>query len=139
MRRRIVFSIAGIVCLALVATIAVRTTAAPKPIIDDKALMQKKLAHAQAILEGLSLENFEQIKKNAQELSLISLESQWMSAHSPRYNQLAAEFRMHSEGMAEMAEKGNLEGATLSYVRTVTSCVDCHKVVRGAEVTADAR
>jgi uncharacterized protein YdbL (DUF1318 family) len=138
MRRRVVFAMTGLACLTI-GFLAVRAMAAPKVGTDDKELMRKKLTHGQAILEGLSLENLELVKKSAEELSLISLESQWLSAHSPRYNQLATQFRAETETVAQMAGAGNLEGATLGYVRVVTSCVECHKVVRGAEKTAQAR
>ena len=101
-------------------------------------LMQKKLRHAQALLEGLAKEDFAKIKENANELTAISLDALYSKKHPPQYNQLSSEFRYATEKVAKMAEEKNLDGATLNYMRVVMSCVECHKLVRGQEETASA-
>ena len=58
------------------------------------------------------------------------------SHNSPRYGQLSSEFRWNAEKVAQMGDAKNLDGATLSYVQVVMSCVECHKLVRGGETTA---
>jgi cytochrome c556 len=133
MRRRIVGAIGALTLAGIALFAGLRAIAAPKVEADTKALMRKKLQHAQAILEGLTLEDLKKVKAGADELNLISLEAQWLTAHSPRYNQLSSEFRVAVDKVASAADNGNLDGATLAYVKVVTSCVDCHQVVRGAE------
>lgn len=136
MRNRMLVVTLIIAAASAAVVIGVKSFAAPTVEADTKALMRKKLLHAQSILEGLSLEDYKKIGDGAKELSQISLEAQYLATHSPRYNQLAAEFRVHVDKVAAMAEKKNLEGATLAYVNVVTSCVECHQIVRGGEKLA---
>jgi len=92
--------------------------------------MRHKLSHSGEILEGLTTENLEQVARNAQALSLLSLESQWKVFQTPEYNRRSIEFRREVDALRAAAKDGNLDGATLYYVKATMSCVECHKYVR---------
>ena len=66
-------------------------TADPKTSVED--LMGVKLVHAKDLLEGLALEDFESIAKNAQQLELLSQDSSWSVLQTPTYRELSNEFR----------------------------------------------
>lgn len=104
---------------------------------EDDALMRSKLVHAQTILEGLALEDYAKIRSASDELILISRTAQWEKGQSPRYAQLASEFRAATERTARMAENQNLDGATLGFLQATMSCVECHQLVRGKDKVAD--
>lgn len=102
-------------------------------------LMHKKLEHAQSILAALTFEDFDGIRSEAEQLSLISLDAHWRKDNPPSYAKYNADFQWAVSGLVKMAEEKNLEGATLKYNRVVASCVECHKAVRGASKVADTR
>lgn len=93
-------------------------------------LMKKKLTHGQKVLEGIALENYETIGKNARELKALSEDSEWNVFPDLDYVRYSTEFRTICDDLAARAKDRNLDGATLSYVQLTMNCVNCHKFVR---------
>ncbi len=135
-RIRLIATVTGLLLGGTLIAAMARMTAEPRAVDDTKSLMWKKLTQAQGLLTALALEDYDQIRSGAEELSLISLETLWTERRSPRFSQLASEFRWSAERVRRMAEEKNLEGATLGYTQMVMSCVECHKIVRNTETTA---
>lgn len=104
---------------------------------DIEARMQQKLEYAQGILEALALGDLGKVEELGNQLDLVTLQGQWLQTNPPNYAQHNADFHWAVNGLVEMAENGNLEGATLKYNQVVASCVSCHKAVRGAAQVAD--
>jgi len=94
------------------------------------ALMQKKLLHSQKILEGLALNDFDNIAKNADDLIDISKATEWRVLKTPRYEIYSADFQRTAERLIKAAKDKNLEAAALSYVELTLNCVKCHQHVR---------
>jgi hypothetical protein len=94
------------------------------------AFMRAKLVHGRGVLKGLTLEDYDAIAKHAQQISLLSLESNWNVISTPEYVRRSREFRQTSHDLAEAAKKKNLDGATLAYVKMTFDCVNCHKYLR---------
>ncbi len=94
---------------------------------DVAPFMQRKLVHAKNTLEGLVLRDFERIAQNAQQISLMSLDTSWQVLQSSEYAEKSAEFRISANELAEAAKAENLDGATLAYIKMTLNCVDCHK------------
>ncbi|NIL96262.1 MAG: hypothetical protein GTO76_02720 [Planctomycetales bacterium] len=101
-----------------------------------RAFMRAKLDHSQKVLEGLCVEDFDRIAKNAQQLALLSQESNWRVLQTEDYVQYSLEFRRAAHAMVTAAEKKNLDAATLAYVDMTMKCVKCHKYVRGIRTAA---
>ncbi len=95
--------------------------------------MRAKLAHADHVLEGLAIEDYEMIERAAQELSLASLDSNWQVLQTEDYVRQSAEFRRSCDALKKAAQEKNLDGATLAWVEVTLKCVQCHKYVRDAE------
>lgn len=95
--------------------------------------MQKKLKHAQKILEAIALEDYKEIDANSQALILLSHESNWNVFQTVEYNQQSAEFRRTVGRIRDAAKKKNIDGAALAYVQMTMNCVECHKYVRGEQ------
>jgi len=103
----------------------------PQKSSPNREFMRQKLEHAQRVLEGITLEDFELVTKNARKLSALSQEAAWRAFDSPEYIEHSARFRRNTEALARAAANRNLDGATLAHFNVTMSCVECHKFVRG--------
>ncbi len=97
----------------------------------EESLMQQKLSHAQALLEGLALEDFESIATHAQALQQISLQADWAGVPNKDYGEYGNKFREAASKTEKAATEGNLDSAAWQYMQVVVTCVECHKAVRG--------
>jgi hypothetical protein len=103
----------------------------PEPVQpSNRPFMQAKLDHAQSIVEGLALENYDIIRTNAERLSLYSLESAWNVIQAPEYLSMSSEFRGSTQRLQEAAQAKNIDGATLAWFEVCLNCVRCHKYLR---------
>ena len=93
--------------------------------------MRVKLKHSQKALEGLVMEDYDVVAKNAQEMSLLSLAETWQVLQTPQYIEFSRKFRNAADTLSDMAKKRNLEGATSAYNQVTIKCVECHKYLRG--------
>ena len=81
-------------------------------------------------LKGLVTEDLEQVAKEAQNMEMLSQDASWKVLQTAEYMQRSDEFRRSCKTLLSAAKKGNLDGATLAYVKVTLQCVDCHKYVR---------
>jgi len=124
-----VFGVTGVAGLLLAAWMPLE--AADGPQADQVAVfMRAKLAHADHVLEGLAIEDYEMIERAAQELSLASLDSNWQVLQTEDYVRQSAEFRRSCDLLKKAAQEKNLDGATLAWMDVTLKCVQCHKYVR---------
>jgi hypothetical protein len=101
-----------------------------EPKQDRNPIMQLKLSHAQKVLEGIALNDFNLIEKHADELIILSNKAEWKVLPTRDYLLQSNEFRRNAELLTKAAKGKNLDGATLAYVQLTMSCVSCHKHVR---------
>ncbi len=97
--------------------------------------MRRKLELSKNVLEGLSLEQYPMIEKNAKALKVLSQAAEWEVPTIPNatdYVALTSEFQRYADDLAKAAKQGNIDGATLAYVKLTMNCVQCHKYVRFA-------
>jgi hypothetical protein len=129
-----------IVVLPLLAVLAILggvlgTAGAEQPPRTRKEFMRQKLAFSQKVLEGLTLEDFGAIDKNARALRLLSQAAEWEVPTIPNatdYVTFTTEFQRLCGELVQKAKDKNIDGATLAYLRLTMNCVNCHKFVRFA-------
>jgi hypothetical protein len=107
--------------------------APPKP-DTASAIMQKKLTHAQKLLEGLATADLDKVGEHAKELALLSKQVEFNVLKTPQYELHANEFRRTLEDIQKGVKQKNLDAATLGYVDMTLSCVRCHKHVREVRI-----
>ena len=100
------------------------------PEFKGRQFMHRKLEHSQKVLEGIVVEDFDLIEKNARTLKLLSQAAEWQIFPSAEYRRHSEEFRRTTETLAKAAREKNLDGAALAYVQLTLDCVNCHKYVR---------
>lgn len=129
-RKPIAFGLAG---LALAATVMAVRAQEPKRPPSRAEFMQMKLEYSKKVLEGLTLENFETIVKNAQALKRLSEAAEWEVPTIPNageYIVFTSEFQRLTDELVKKGREKNIDGATLAYLRLTMNCVNCHKYVR---------
>lgn len=97
--------------------------------------MRRKLEFSKNVLEGLALEQYPMIEKNAKALKVLSQAAEWevpMIPNATDYVALTSEFQRNTDELVKAAKQGNIDGATLAYVKLTMNCVQCHKYVRFA-------
>lgn len=121
---------------AAVAPAASKDTAdAPRP-NEAAAFMHLKLNHAQKVLEGIALENFDLIAKNAEQMGLLTQDENWMVYQTVEYRQHSADFERIAGTLTKAAKAKNLDGAALAYMELTMSCINCHKHTRGIRIAS---
>lgn len=100
-------------------------------------IMAGKLAHAQAILEGLALGDFRQIEVNAQQLVDISRQAEWMVHDTPSYFAMSDNFRAAAEAMVIDARANDLAALSRDYGALTGSCIACHRYLQAERPTLD--
>jgi hypothetical protein len=128
-RNRIVLGLAG---FALAATLLAARGQEQRPHTRAE-LMRLKLEYSKNVLEGLTLENYPAILKNAEALKKLSEAAEWEVPTIPNageYITFTGEFQRLADELAKKAKEKNMDGATLAYVRLTVNCVNCHKYVR---------
>jgi cytochrome c556 len=99
------------------------------------SVMQAKLAHAQAVLEGLALADFRQIEVNAAALIDISQHADWLVHDTPSYASLSEHFRAAAQAMVDDAQRRDLAALSRDYGSLTGSCVACHRYLQAERPT----
>lgn len=104
----------------------------PKPADPPKkpTVMQRKLTHAQKVLEGLATEDYKKIGANADGLLDCIKDATWKIAQTDRYELYSGDFRRGVEGMKKAATDKKIDAAALAYVDITLTCVKCHRYLR---------
>lgn len=97
-------------------------------------LMKQKLVHAQGLMTGLAMENFDSLEKDAQTLAMLSKAAEWNVHNTPQYARFSAEFRDSVTSLAAHAREKKLEACALDYIQMTMTCVQCHQHVRAVKV-----
>lgn len=103
---------------------------------DVSGPMQLKLRYAQKVLEGLAIEDFDQVAKNAQMLGLLAQDENWQVYQTPEYRQHSADFQRRADELAKAAKGKNIDGAAIKYLELTMCCVNCHKYTRDIQSKA---
>ena len=96
--------------------------------------MKIKLRQAEGILEGLTIEDFSKIEKNATAMSLLTRAETWNVNKDPKFIQHSNEFARLTTKLAKYGREKNLDGAALTYVQLTLNCVECHRFLRDDKI-----
>jgi hypothetical protein len=109
----------------------------PPPRTTVSAVMEAKLAHAQAVLEAISLADYAMVESNAMALKRISQGGDWLVHDSATYFEFSAEFRSACDDLIHHAQAQNVPAMTQAYANLTNTCVACHSYLRNERQTND--
>lgn len=92
--------------------------------------MRLKLEPMKGVLEGIALEDYASIAKNAGTIRNMLLDENWMVVQTEDYRRQSEEFRKSVEQLRDAAHKKSVDGATLAYFQMTLRCVQCHQSLR---------
>ncbi len=92
--------------------------------------MRKKLEASSLILEGITTEDATLINDGADVLLEMSRAELWNVITDEDYREFNRDFRSSVRKLKDAAGKENFDNATLQWLDSVKSCVECHKYVR---------
>jgi hypothetical protein len=126
-----------VLCIALTAVISsvvhsqeVPTGKAPS-LRSNQMLMRDKLVMMNRVLEGITLDKFDQVEQSAKTLGMISRAASWhISDPTPRYQRLSKNFQEQAADLERHAKEHAVEAATLDLVRMNITCTECHLHMR---------
>ena len=93
-------------------------------------LMRAKLASSQKVVEGLMAADFDLIHKGAMEMSKICDATSWHATDDQVYAHYRAELKRTAKKLMLQAEEKNLDGASYTYMHSLTTCITCHEYSR---------
>ena len=92
--------------------------------------MKQKLKYSQAMLNGLALEDYGLIEKNALAMKGLGKVESFVRQKPEGYRTQLQTFQFSVSELIRNAEDKNIDGATLAFTQLTISCVNCHKELR---------
>jgi hypothetical protein len=96
-------------------------------------IMRQKLSYAQAILEGVSTEDYKKITDSAGAMLALTHRVEWNVIDRPEYLGFSQEFRRALDELVDSAQRRSADGVAYDYVQMTMACVSCHRFVRGVK------
>jgi len=121
------------VCPSILAALLITSMGYAQHPRDRREFMRKKLEYSKNVLEGLSLEDFGLIARNARAMKAMSEAAAWRDSMIPNpqdYIPYTMEFQRQVDELKEKANKKDLDGASLTYNQLILTCIKCHKYAR---------
>jgi hypothetical protein len=98
--------------------------------VTKAAIMRLKLEPAKKILEGIALGDFQAVRKNTEQIRLLTLDESWMLVQTDDYRQQTKNFERSLNLLNRMCDEKDIEGVTLAYMQVTMRCVECHQRMR---------
>ena len=113
-------------------------TAQEKPKVVDPlkkpTVMQRKLTHAQKVLEGLALEDFDKIRIGTDGLIECYKDASWRINDTDKYLLFSNDFLRRVENLQTAAKDKKIDAVALAYVDMTLTCVKCHQYLRDTRI-----
>ncbi|MCF6159459.1 MAG: hypothetical protein E3K32_13025 [wastewater metagenome] len=101
-----------------------------------KEQMQRKLSNTQDLLEGIVMEDFEKIRKSANNLVDVCEVVGWTEEKTKgQFKDYDTHFHDLASELVALADARNLEGSQNKYNQVVMMCINCHQHVRDVEAS----
>lgn len=129
-----------ILSLAAVVAIASVLLAAPyEKRTVSRSYMRQKLAYSQGVLEGLTLEKFDLVTKNAISMRKMNLTNYWYWQTNRVYMGHITGYQQNIDRLLNASTDKDLDKSVRAYEAVLQNCVECHRHFRTEQRTIVAR
>ena len=102
-----------------------------KELRSNQELMRDKLVQVNRVLEGITMDDYDEVQDAAETLRMISRATSWhIVDQTPQYKRLNKNFQEQAVDLERHAKEQNAEAATLDLVRMNITCTHCHQHMR---------
>ena len=123
--------IAVVGAVVLAATLTLSLVVSQDASHPDDYWMKKKLEYSQAVLQGITMEDFDQVRKAATSMRRLSdIESFARRSDTKAYRAQLAVFERANDQLIAQAQAKDIDQATEAFTQLTVSCVKCHKHLR---------
>jgi hypothetical protein len=96
----------------------------------EAGLMRAKLASSQKVVEGLMVQDLSLVRTGALELEKICAATEWHAKVDQVDAHYSFELQRTAKKLAKLARNDDLDGATYTYMHSITTCMSCHAYCR---------
>ena len=96
----------------------------------SRGYMRQKLAYSGGILEGLTLEKFDLVTKNAIRMRGMNLTNIFYWQKNPVYMGYITNYQLQIDQLLNASTDKDLPKSTKAYQAVMQSCVECHHYFR---------
>lgn len=97
---------------------------------DRRKLMRRKLERTQEILNGIAIQDFDQISEQARLLAADVDNKLWEDLRTPDYRLYRSELEQIALAIEKAGREKDADAAASAYVRLTVNCLHCHQHVR---------
>lgn len=94
------------------------------------AFMRTKLAYTQGVTEGMTMEKFDLVMRNAVKLRDMTQSNVWTKVKETQYPKLTSKYQNSCDALYKAAVDKDLDRVTKAYEKVLDNCVECHRVLR---------
>ena len=98
--------------------------------VGGETIMRQKLTYAQAILEGVTSEDYKKITDSTVPLLALTHRAEWNAIDRYDYLAYSTGFRQAVNDLADAARRQSADGVAYSYMQMTMACVSCHRSLR---------
>ena len=98
--------------------------------VGGETIMRQKLTYAQAILEGVTSEDYKKITDSTVPLLALTHRAEWNAIDRYDYLAFSTGFRQSINDLADAARRQSADGVAYSYMQMTMACVSCHRSLR---------
>jgi hypothetical protein len=122
--------VASVICIGVAALVGQAKQREAETSSAEAALMRAKLASSQKMVEGLMVQDLSLVRAGALELEKICQATEWHANEDQVYAHYRAELQRTAKKLAKLAQNEDLDGATYTYMHSITTCMSCHAYCR---------
>jgi hypothetical protein len=122
--------VAGCLLAGLTLGVAHLMSQEPQSQNSKVGIMRMKLEPAKSILEGIAVGDFQSVRKNTEQIRLLTLDEKWMYVQSEKYREHTKNFERSLNLLKRMCDEKDMDGVTLAYMQVTMRCVECHRTLR---------
>ena len=97
-------------------------------------VMREKLSHAQKILEALTTSNQALLERESGAMARIAASPRWAELRTPELAGATEAFLKTVADLDADARRRDFDAAAAAYNRMVTTCYQCHRLLKGRRI-----